>query len=156
MRPLSIRFKRGLVSLAVLVPILGLYLPFTDQPWSLYAALCAGYTLLVFGMLWSDGKWRKCIAANQRSSRGLVQDHVMFLLVLIIWIWICRISKPWLPDWMVTEMGRGLTYYLIFSGLGIVAIWWAEQSWLVKPAATSYPASSNTFSGREKSVKSDM
>jgi hypothetical protein len=25
------------------------------------------------------------------------------------------------------------SYYLIFSGLGIVAIWWVEQSWLAKP-----------------------
>lgn len=138
MRPLSVRFKRELVGLAVLAPILGLYLPFADQPWSLYAALCAGYTVLVFGMLWSDGKWRKCITANHRSSRRLAQGHVVFLLALILWIWICQVSKPRMPDWIVSEMGRGVTYYLIFSGLGIVAIWWAEQSWLVKPAATSY------------------
>jgi hypothetical protein len=133
MRPLSIRTKRQVVSLAVVVALIALYLPFEDESWSLYAALCVSYTILVFGLLWSDGKWRKYIEAGQRSTRDLVQAHAVFLLVMILWIWVCRFSRPWLPAWMFDEIYGIPSYYLIFSGFGIVAIWWVEQTWLSKP-----------------------
>ena len=133
MRPLSRRFKRDLVGVAVVVALVVLYLPFEDRPWSIYEALCVSYTILVFGLLWSDGEWRKYIQAHRRSARNLVQGHAVFLLVLILWIWVCRFTRPWLPHWMFGELYRELNYYLIFSGLGIVAIWWIEQSWLARP-----------------------
>ena len=133
MRSLSVRFKREIVSVGVVAPWLAIYLPFEDQPWSLYTALCVSYTILVFGLLWSDGKWRKYIEANERNARDLLQGHAIFLLVMTLWIWICRFARPRLPDWMFGELYRDLNFYLIFSGLGIVAIWWAEQSWLAKP-----------------------
>ncbi len=133
MRPPSVRFKREIVSVAFLVAFVALYLPFEHEPWSIYVALCTSYTILVFGLLWSDGKWQRYIAAGQRKARELAQGHAVFLLILTLWIWICEISRPSLPDWMFDEIYRGLTYHLIFSGLGIVALWWAEQSWLAKP-----------------------
>jgi hypothetical protein len=84
-------------------------------------------------LLWSDGKWHKYIETRQRTARDLAQGHTIFLLILILWIWVCRFSRPWLPDWMFSEIYRTPSYYLVFSGLGIVAIWWFEQSWLAKP-----------------------
>jgi hypothetical protein len=132
MRALSVRFKRELVSLAIAAAMLAIYLPFMDEAWSLYFALCVGYTILVFGMLWSDGKWKKYVELYQRSMRNLMQGHAVFVLVLIFWIWICRFARPWLPDWMFDEYGRGITPFLIFGALGLVAIWWVEQSWLAK------------------------
>jgi len=133
MRPLSVRFKREIVSVGIFAPWLAIYLPFEDETWSLYATLCVSYTVLVFGLLWSDGRWRKYIETGQRTARDLVRGHAVFVLVMILWIWICKFSRPWLPDWMFGELYRDLNFYLIFSGLGIVAIWWAEQSWLAKP-----------------------
>jgi hypothetical protein len=85
-------------------------------------------------MLWSDGKWKKYIEFNRRTARDLVQGHAMFLLVMVLWIWICKISKLRLPEWMFEDRYRGVTPYLVFGGLGLVAIWWIEQSWLAKPA----------------------
>lgn len=117
---------------AVFIAFAALYLPFEDEPWSLYAALCVSYTILVFGLLWSDGKWRKYIEAGRHKARDLAQGHAVFLLAMILWIWLWRFSRPRLPDWMMDEIYRGLNYYLIFSDLGIVAFWWVEQSWLVK------------------------
>jgi hypothetical protein len=128
------RFKREFVSIGVVISILAIYLPFMDEPWSLYAALCAGYTMLVFGMLWSDGKWKKYIEVNERTAQNLIQGHAVFLLVVVLWIWICNISKPRLPEWMFEDHYRGVTPYLVLGGLGLVAIWWIEQSWLAKPA----------------------
>lgn len=86
MRLLSVRIKRQIVSLAVVIALIALYLPFEDESWSLYAALCVSYSILVFGLLWSDGKWRNYIDAGQRSTRDLAQGHVVFLLVMILWI----------------------------------------------------------------------
>jgi hypothetical protein len=132
----SFRFKRELVSIGVVIAFLAIYLPFMDKPWSLYVALCAGYTMLVFGMLWSDRKWKKYIEVNKRTALDLIQGHAVFLLVVVLWIWICKISRPRLPDWMFEDHYRGVTPYLVFGGLGLVAIWWIEQSWLAKPAKT--------------------
>jgi len=86
MRPLSVRVKRQIVSLGVIAPWIALYLPFEDESWSLYAALCVSYTILFFGLLWSDGKWRKYIETHQRKARDLAQGHAIFLLVMILWI----------------------------------------------------------------------
>jgi hypothetical protein len=102
------------------------------QPWSLDAALCLAYTILVFGLLWADGKWHKYIDDSRRPARELVQGHIVFLLILILWLWICQFSKPWLPDWLFEQRYRHITPFLCFAGLGIVAIWWIEQGWLAR------------------------
>jgi len=72
--------RRELVSIGVVVSILVIYLPFFDEPWSLYVALCTGYTMLVFGMLWSDGKWKRYIDFNKRTAQDLVRAMPAFLL----------------------------------------------------------------------------
>jgi len=131
--PLSVRIKRRIVSVAIVVVLIALYLPFEDETWSIYAALCTAYTVLVFGLLWSDGKWRKYFGAHQRKVRDLAQGHTIFLLALIFWIWICKFSRHSLPAWMFDQIYGIPSYYLIFSGLGMVAIWWVEQSWLANP-----------------------
>jgi hypothetical protein len=130
--PLSVRFKREVVAIGTVVTFFAFYLPFADEPWSIYAALCAAYTIVVFGMLWSDGSWKRKIGANKRPGRDLVQGHVVFLLVLALWIWVCRLARPWLPNWFYSLGVGEATLYLVVSALGIVAIWWAEQGWLAK------------------------
>jgi hypothetical protein len=130
---ISLRVKREGVSLATVVTLLFFYAFFGDRIWFIYAAIAAAYTVLVLGMLWSDGKWKRYIAEGRRTARELIQGHIWFLLLIVVWIWLCRYSKPWLPEWMFNFGPRELTLYLICSGLGIVAIWWAEQSWLAKP-----------------------
>ena len=130
--PRSVRLKRTLVELGTIFSFFVLYLPFIGQPWSLYAALCTAYTIVVFGMLWSDGKWKRYIEANKRPVRDLIQGHAVFLLILTLWIWVCRFTRPWLPSWLF-NLGVGeATLYLIFGALGILIIWWVEQSWLAK------------------------
>jgi hypothetical protein len=138
------RFRREFVSIGVVISILAIYIPFMDERWSLYAALCVGYTVLVFGMLWSDRKWKKYIEINKRTAQDLIRGHAMFLLAVVLWIWTCKISKPLLPDWVFEDHYRGVTPYLVFGGLGLVAIWWMEQSWLAKPAKSDEPLGVST------------
>ncbi len=130
--PLSVCFKRKIVGFGVVFSFFALYLPFMDEQWSLYGALCAAYTILVFGMLWSDGNWRRYIEANKRPARDFVQGHAVFLLVLTLWIWVCRLARPWLPGWMFNLGFGDATLYLVFGALGIVVVWWVEQGWLAK------------------------
>src|SRR5579864_3622724 len=126
-------FRRRIVSFAAILAFIVLYFCFMENSWAIYASICAGYTILVLGLLWSDGKWTRYIQKSLRTSRELLQGHLVFLLMIVLWIWLCRFARPLLPGWMF-DFGFGeLTLYLIFSGLGIVAIWWAEQSWLAKP-----------------------
>ena len=129
---ISRRLKREIVSVGTIVVIFCLYIPFMDERWGIYAAIGGGYTVLVLGLLWSDDKWSLYISKGNRSARDLIQGHLVFVLVLVLWIWICRIAKPCMPDWMFNFGPREVTLYHIFSGLGIVGIWWAEQSWLAK------------------------
>ena len=103
-----------------------------ENPWAIYAAVCAGYTVLVLGLLWSDGKWAMYVGSGRRTSSALIQGHLVFILVLVLWIWICQFAKPRLPEWIFEYGTREVTLYHILAGLGIVAIWWAEQSWLAK------------------------
>ena len=131
-QPMRLRFKREAVSFATVLVTLGLYIPLMDESWSLYLALCAGYTILVFGLIWSDGKWGRCLGGGKWTLGKLLQGPASFLLALIFWVWLARFSRPWLPDWLMNEGVDHLTLYLIFAALGIVAIWWIEQSWISK------------------------
>lgn len=139
MGPSPYRFRREAVSVAIVAVVLPIYLPFMDRPWSAYAAVCAGYTVLIFGMLWSDRKWSRYIGANKRSTRTLLQGHAAYLLAVIVWMLVCQFCRPWLPSWIFDDFYRGITPHLFFGGLGIVAIWWVEQSWLAKPSQSEEP-----------------
>jgi hypothetical protein len=113
--------------------MLCVYVPLMNRSWGIYAAICAGYSVLVLGMLWSDGKWAVYVARRKRAGRELIQGHLVFVLVLVLWMWICQFAKSWLPVWIFEFGSREVTLYHVCTGLGIVAIWWAEQSWLAKP-----------------------
>ncbi len=132
MRPLSKRFKREAVALATVIVFLCLYLPFMGAVWAIYLAVCGGYTALFFGLMWSDGKWSRYIKGASRSTGGLVQTHTVFLLVLILWMWLAQVARPFLPDWVVVEGGEHESWFLAFGALGLAAVWWAEQWWFTR------------------------
>jgi hypothetical protein len=103
-----------------------------ESPWAIYTAVCAAYTVLVLGLLWSDAKWVVYVGSRRRTLRELIQGHLVFILVLVLWIWVCQFAKPRLPGWIFEYGTREVTLYHVLAGLGIVAIWWAEQNWLAK------------------------
>ena len=131
---LRFRFRREIVSFTSILTSIVVYFSLAEYPWAIYPSICAGYTILVLGLLWSDGKWKRYIRENRRAPRELIQGHVVSLLMVVLWIWLCRFFRPWAPGWMFNFGVGEVTLYLIFSGLGIVAIWWGEQTWLAKPA----------------------
>jgi hypothetical protein len=103
-----------------------------DERWAIYAAMCVGYTVAVFGLAWSDNKLGSF--AGNRSVRAVLQAHLAFILAVILWIWLAQYSKPSLPGWITAEGDRHESWFLVFALLGIVGLLLYEHWWLsVKP-----------------------
>jgi len=123
-------FKRRVVSLATAITTLILYVPFMDSPWAIYVAMCAGCTIAVFGLVWSDGMLRRIPGGEARPLGHVLEAHLAFLAMVILWIWFAQWIKPALPDWVVIEGNEHESWYLVFALLGIVGLLVAELSWL--------------------------
>jgi hypothetical protein len=120
------------VSLATALVTIAVYIPFMDTRWAIYIALCVGYTIAVFGLAWSDDKMPLFRSARAQSMGGVLQVHTVFLLLLVLWIWLARFSKPFLPEWVVAEGGQHGSWFLVFALLGIIAMLLFEHWWLAK------------------------
>jgi hypothetical protein len=135
---MSKSFKRRAVSLATTIATLTIYIPFMETRWSIYLAMCVGYTIMVFGLAWSDGKLPLFYGGNARPVGEIVRTHLSFLLALIGWIWFAQYTKPVLPSWVVTEGDVHESWFLVFALLGILAILFFELWWLSKAPGERY------------------
>ena len=126
--------KRRMVSFSTVVSTLLVYIPFMDTRWAIYAAMCVGFTVAVFGLAWSDNKLGSF--SGNRSARSVLQAHLAFILMVILWIWLAKYSKPFLPARVTAEGDRHESWFLVFALLGIVGILLYEHWWLsIKPKA---------------------
>jgi hypothetical protein len=130
MKPLSKRFKREVVSVATVFGTLILYIPFMDSRWAIFVSLCAGYSIVLFGLAWSDGKWQRYFGGNGRSTGQILQAHFVFLLLIVGWIWFAQLIKPRLPSWVVIEGDMHESWFLAFAALAMIGILIAEMQWL--------------------------
>ena len=124
----SLRSRKRLVYIAATLVTLMLFLPLQSQRWSIYAGACAGYTVLVFGL-----RRFSASSATQKTKpvQAIALTHLTFLAVVVAWVWLCIVLKPYLPYFLTTEDSShpyfGLAFLGIFGLLGIEAI---EQRWL--------------------------
>ena len=132
MRVLTKGSKRRLVTFATPFATLLVYFPLRDFRWALYLALCVGYSVVVFGLAWSDGKMH--VFFGNRSAFAILRTHLAFLLSLIFWIWLAQFSKPSLPGWVTAEGDRHESWYLLFVLLGIIGLLLFEHWWFSKAA----------------------
>jgi len=133
-RAMSKGLKRRIVSFSTAVSTLLVYIPFMDTRWAIYAAMCVGYTVAVFGLAWSDNKLGSF--SGNRSIGSVLRAHLAFILAVILWIWLAQYSRPFLPGWLTAEGDRHESWFLLFVLLGIVGILLYEHWWLsVKPNA---------------------
>jgi hypothetical protein len=146
MRPRSRNFKRQVVSLATAVATVTIYLSFIEHRWAIYVALSVGYTIILFGLAWSDNKMRLFFRDNSRSLSEVVRLHLTYLLMLMAWIWLTQYSRPSLPSWITYEGDHHESWFLIFVLLGIITIWWLEQSRLTaKPKPNPFSPNSGRY-----------
>ena len=71
------------------------------------------------------------LSGRAGSVGGIIQVHAVFLLLLILWIWLAQYSKPFLPDWVVSQDRYG-SWFLVFALLGIIATLLFEHWWLAQ------------------------
>jgi hypothetical protein len=135
---MSKNFKRQAVSFATTIATLTIYIPFMHSRWSIYVAMCVGYTIMVFGLAWSGGKLPLFYGGNARPVGDIVRTHLSFLLGLIGWIWFAQYSKAALPSWVVTEGDAHESWFLVFALLGILGILFFELWWLSKAPSAGY------------------
>lgn len=123
-------FKREVVSLVAVMAILITYIPLRGSPWAVYVAMSTGYTIAVFGLVWSDGMLRRLSDGNARPVGNVIQVHLAFLALVCGWIWFAQFIKPALPQWVVVAGGDHWSWFLVFALLGIVGMLIAELGWL--------------------------
>ncbi len=128
MRPRSKNFKRQVVSYATVIVGLTVYFVFMEYRWAIYLALSIGYTIILFGLAWSDNKIHLFFRDHSRTLSDVIRVHLSYLLMLIAWVWLAQYFKPSLPSWITYAGDLNESWFLIFVLLGIVAIWWLEHS----------------------------
>ena len=132
------RSKKTVYTVATLVAML-LFLPFQNRPWGLYLGVCAGYTVLVFGL--------RRIARPPTAERGntlpatrIALVHSIYLAIVIGWVWLLLASRPYVPYILRTEDSSRPYFGLIFLGvLGVLGVEYFEQRHLRSAAEDEVP-----------------
>ena len=121
------RSKKAVYTSATLVAMV-LFLPFRSYPWALYLGVCAGYSVLVFGLRRIERNRKKEPAGSFLQPGRVVVAHSIYLAVVIGWVWLLLISRPRLPYILRTEDTSHPYFGLVFVGvLGVLAIEYFEQ-----------------------------
>jgi hypothetical protein len=122
--------KRTVYVVATLVAV-AIFIAFQSQPWSLYVAACAGYTILVFGLRRINEGGRAVSNTKRKSPSDILVTHASFLAIVIGWVWLCIFLAPHLPYFLRTEDTRRPFFGLAFLGIfGLMCIEYLEQRWL--------------------------
>lgn len=126
--------KNNVYVIATLVTMI-IFVPLQSHAWSVYAAACAGYTILFLGL--RRIKQNSVVASpeNAKLESGVILTHLTFLAVVCGWVWLCVILIPYLPYFLTTEDTSRPYFGLAFIGIiGLLGIEAVEQRWL-KPNA---------------------
>jgi hypothetical protein len=94
------RSKRRVYVTATLIAM-AILLPFQHRVWAPYASVCAGYTVLVFGLRRLKLDPRPGLFASVPASG--VPKHGLYLCVAVLWIWCLIAIGPHLPYILRTE-----------------------------------------------------
>ena len=113
------RSKRMVYVVATFVTMF-VFLPFRDYGWSLYLGVCAGYTVLVFGLRRIQQKREGNPGANVLPLSRVLLVHATFLVIVIGWVWLLLALRPSLPYILRTEDSSRPYFGLVF--LGVLAL----------------------------------
>ena len=120
--------KKRLVYIVATFAAVGIFVPFQASPWAIYAGVCAGYSILVFGLRRVNAGVRTSPSASSPVTAGMLVTHLTFLAIVIGWVWLLNFLRPQLPYFLRTEDTTRPYFGLIFLGiLGLLGIEYAEQ-----------------------------
>jgi hypothetical protein len=137
------RSKKVVYVVATFVAVF-LFVLFRDYGWSLYLGVCAGYTILVFGLRRIQQKRELNPGANVLPLSRVLLVHSTFLVIVIGWVWLLRAVGPSLPYILRTEDSSRPYFGLVFLGvLTLLLLELYEQRHLRGNAESGLPSSNN-------------
>lgn len=140
--------KNNKVYVIATVATMIVFVPFRSHAWSLYAAACAGYSILVFGLRRIKQNSVGVSPENAKPESGVILTHLTFLAIVCGWIWLCVVLIPYLPYFLTTEDTSRPYFGLAFIGIiGLLGIEAVERRWL-------NPNAGNTVDSKETSQSS--
>jgi hypothetical protein len=134
--------KRLTYSTAAIVAAV-VYFPFQSNPLSMYIAVCAGYTILVFGLRWA-ARSSGALARIDKSPSEMALTHLVFLAIALGFVRCAILAAPHLPYFLTTEDSShpyfGLGFLAVLALMGLEAI---EQKWLTAVPESGHPNQEN-------------
>jgi hypothetical protein len=125
------RSRKRLVYVAASLVAVAIFVPTYSQAWGIYVAVCAGYTVLVFGLRQLSKGARASSNAAGELTVGTLRTHLTFLAIVVGWVWLLMFLRPHLPYFLRTEDTSRPYFGLVFLGiLGLLFIEYLEQRWL--------------------------
>jgi len=116
-----------------------IYAPFQYGPYRTLigmCAICAGYTVIVLGLIWSGEK----LPSRDGSIhvRKIAAGHLCFLAAILGVIQLSLSIQPHVPDWLdepfgITRLGRpASSAFQLIQIAALVAVLFCEWVWLSK------------------------
>jgi hypothetical protein len=112
--------------------------------WLIYALVAFVYTMLQFGISFTN--WSTPIFSNRNSRKPsfVVLAHLMFLAILMKFVWLAfyvyQSLYSALPDWMTINIRRGVTPLDLLFVLTVLAIGFIERRWIYVESNTLDPS----------------
>jgi hypothetical protein len=132
------KFKMFLAVAAGTLAGIAIYYPFARGRWGTALGIlgvCVGYSIVVFGLVWSVEKW-DFPAKNPRSARTILVVHCMYLLWVAEVVNYGLLVQSSLPRWLDAPLGIGRSRsttgfeYLLMATIGITLL--VEVIWLLR------------------------
>jgi amino acid transporter len=98
-----------------------LFVPFKDQPWSLYVAILASYTVLVYNMAFRGNRYSIYYPEIRKAISGFMLIHVLILLLISLTVFVWSQLQPMLPEGITHQYHKGSFWDLALECSLIIA-----------------------------------
>lgn len=123
------RYAERVVFVVAIAAGLITYLGLHERPWGMDAALCVGYTVLVFGLGYADEDSRLFSSEPARPILQVSLVHLCFLAAVVGVVRLFSYLRPNFPTWLREEGSRSSWSLLIEIGALVALGYW--EKWLL-------------------------
>ena len=118
--------------------------PQQHYEWLIYTAVAFVYTMLQFGISFTN--WSTPIFSNRNSRKAsfVISAHLMFLAILMEFVrlafYVYQSLYSALPEWMTVNITRGVKPLDLLFLLAVLAIGVIERRWIYMESNKSDPS----------------
>ena len=98
-------FQRKMIGFAAVMAFILVYAPLRQFPFGVDAAICASFTVFIFGNAVRRRGFRLFSGDDARPLAEILLAHAACLLALVIIVRMGMYITPFLPDWLSTPIG---------------------------------------------------